>query len=69
MQQPFATPSVGATALRGTGAAVRTAQTIGLEWLDLGKQSYEDVVATAGRWPPAATPARRWRCRGTSSSA
>ncbi len=64
MQQPFATPSVGATALRGTGAAVRTAQTIGLEWLDLGKQSYEDVVATAGRLAACRNPGEALALQG-----
>ena len=56
MQQPFATPLVGAASLRGTGAAIRTAQTIGLEWLDLGKQSYDDLVATAERMAACANP-------------
>lgn len=49
MPQSLATPLVGAAALRGSGAAIRTAQTIGLEWFDLGKQSYDDLVATAER--------------------
>ncbi len=49
MQKPFATPLIGAASLRGAGTAIRTAQTIGLEWLDLGKQSFDDLVATAGR--------------------
>jgi len=64
MQQPFATPSVGTTALRDTGAAVRTAQTIGLEWLDLGKQSYEDVVATAGRMAACRSPGEALALQG-----
>ena len=50
MQKPFATP------LRGTGAAIRTAQTIGLEWLDLGRQGYDDFVATLRRMAACRTP-------------
>lgn len=56
MQQPFATPLVGAAAMRGTGAAIRTAQTIGIEWLDLGKQSYDDFVATMQGLPACRDP-------------
>jgi hypothetical protein len=32
--------------MRGTGEAIRTAQAVGIEWMDLAKQSYDDALAT-----------------------
>jgi hypothetical protein len=57
MLQPFAPPPAGSAALRGTGVALRTAQTIGIEWLDLVKQQADDWVATVERMAACRDPA------------
>lgn len=74
MQQPFAFPTglgvdgLGAgglgAGLRRAGAATRTAQTIGLEWLDYAKQSSDDVTATMRRLASARTPAETFAIQG-----
>ena len=65
MLQPFASPPAGSAALRGAGVALRTAQTIGIEWLDLGKQQADDWVATAERMAACRDPAELASLQGS----
>ncbi|MDR7038786.1 MULTISPECIES: phasin family protein [Methylobacterium] len=44
--------------LAGMGAAAKTAQTIGIEWADYAKQSYEHSAATAEKLSKAGTVAK-----------
>jgi hypothetical protein len=70
MQHPLAYPAGlypaggGSAALRGVGAAVRTSQIMGIEWLDYAKQSYDDASSTIERLAAAATPAEAWAIQG-----
>lgn len=69
MQQPFAFPAVPnapglGAAMRRAGAATRTAQTIGLEWLDYAKQSADDLKATMQKLATATTPAETFAIQG-----
>ena len=60
MQQPFAFP----TGLRRAGAATRTVQTIGLEWLDYAKQSSDALAATMQKLAAARTPGETLAIQG-----
>ena len=69
MQQPFAFPTGLGTGglgsgLRRAGAATRTVQTIGLEWLDYAKQSSDAVTATMQKLAAARTPAETLAIQG-----
>ncbi len=46
MPQILPFPRGRSAAARGTGEAIRTVQTVGLEWMDLAKQGYDDALAT-----------------------
>lgn len=74
MQQPFAFPTglgvggigVGGlgAGLRRAGAATRTMQTIGLEWLDYAKQSSDAVTAAMQKLAAAKTHAETLAIQG-----
>lgn len=74
MQKPFAFPTglgmdglgMGAlgSSLRRAGAATRTAQAIGLEWLDYAKQSSEDLAAAMQKLSAAGTPSETLAIQG-----
>jgi phasin family protein len=46
MPQILPFPQVRSVALRGAREAIHTAQTVGIEWMDLAKQGYDDALAT-----------------------
>ncbi len=50
--------------LRGVGAATRTVQTMGLEWLDYAKQSSDDLTATVRKLAGATTAAETLAIQG-----
>jgi phasin family protein len=55
---PAFPPAAGASlVLRRLGLATRTAQTLGIEWLDSAKQGLDDLAATAQRLATARNPA------------
>ncbi|MGU3666536.1 phasin family protein [Methylobacterium sp. A49B] len=55
---PAFPPSAGTRlALRRLGHATRTAQTLGIEWLDSARQGLDDLAATAQRLAAARNPA------------
>lgn len=65
MQYPLAyLAGPGSAAMRCIGAATRTGQIVGIEWLDYAKQSYEEASQAAERLAAAASPAEAWAIQG-----
>jgi hypothetical protein len=46
MPQYLPFPQGRSLAMRGTSEAIRTAQSVGIEWMDLARQGREDALAT-----------------------